>query len=115
MADMDTAGKRLSTLDWDQPFQPGIHIPSGSSTAGERLHGTWTYSGIAVPEIPGTPQATRYVYYAVDPTLGHYAVDAAPPTHFAVDTSLGHYEATPMAPLHYEVDTSRPWYDTETK
>jgi hypothetical protein len=49
MADMDTAQKRFSTLDWDQPFQPGIGIPSGSDTVAKRLHGLWTYSGIEPP------------------------------------------------------------------
>ncbi len=54
MADMDTAEKRLSTLDWDCPFMFGLHIPSGSSTAGERQHGMFTYSGVesGAPVIP---------------------------------------------------------------
>ena len=45
--DMDTAEKRSSTLDWDQPFQPGIPVPSLSDTPGKRQHGMWMYSGIA--------------------------------------------------------------------
>lgn len=46
MADMDTSAKRLSTLDWDQPFQPGIPIPTGATSSGARQHGMWMYSGI---------------------------------------------------------------------
>lgn len=44
---MDTAAKRLSTIDWDAPFMAGIPIPTGTSTAGARQHGMWMYSGIA--------------------------------------------------------------------
>ena len=48
MADMDTASKRLSTLDWDQPWNSGLAIPDASVSAGDRQQGMWTYSGIAL-------------------------------------------------------------------
>lgn len=52
---MNTAQKRLSVLDWDQPFQPAVPMPSGSDTAGKRQHGMWTYSGIESTAAVGFP------------------------------------------------------------
>jgi len=78
MADMDTAAKRLSTIDWDAPFMAGIPIPTGASSAGARQHGMWMYSGIA-SGAPSEQVATTTIMQ--DPTPRRPTANPATRTH----------------------------------
>ena len=89
MADMDTAAKRLSALDWDQPWNPGIPIPDGADSQSDRMHGLWTYNGVTT-SAPVNP-AYELVYWEgeIESSLAWAGeVDALVYWEGEVDTSI---------------------------
>jgi hypothetical protein len=64
MANLDTAAKRNSSLDYEEIWQWGAPLPDGTIGQGDRQHSIWSYSGIAFGA-PGGPLpddlATKYL------------------------------------------------------
>lgn len=63
---MDTAAKRSSSLDHEEPWTWGAPLPDGVINQGDRQHSIWSYSGIlagaatvAVPKYPTTGTFAR--------------------------------------------------------
>jgi hypothetical protein len=47
---IDTAAKRVSSLDHEAVWAAGLPLPDGTIDAADRQHSLWTYSGLAAGE-----------------------------------------------------------------
>jgi hypothetical protein len=43
---IDTAAKRLSSLDFEEVWAEGLPLPDGTISQADRQHSLWSYSGI---------------------------------------------------------------------
>lgn len=59
---IDTASKRLSCLDYEEPWAEAMPIPDGTIDQGDRQHAIWSYSGILATGsvVPVTPLGKIY-------------------------------------------------------
>ena len=62
---INTAERRLSTLDMGGIDQVGLPVPSGTVGNPSRLHLNWLYSGIATSGVPVVSTNRHWLFVSV--------------------------------------------------
>lgn len=68
---IDTAAKRSSCLDHEEPWQWGTPLPDGAIGQGDRQHAIWSYSGILVSAPAVVTLAVVRIFTAKAKLRGH--------------------------------------------
>ena len=71
---IDTAAKRSSSLDHEEPWTWGAPLPDGVIDQGDRQHSIWSYSGIlaGAPIVVVTPLPSLFA--AMPTNRGHFSM-----------------------------------------
>lgn len=68
---IDTAAKRSSSLDHEEPWQWGAPLPDGTIGQGDRQHSIWSYSGILAGAASAASATASWAYVIFAGNKGH--------------------------------------------
>ena len=82
---IDTAAKRSSALDHEEPWQWGAPLPDGTIGQGDRQHSIFSYSGILAGAAAGISATASWGYVVFSGNKGHVQFSGNK-GHVAIDT-----------------------------